>query len=60
MIVPPAVVLSRDCDVLNGNDYTTQAIRIYRIFQPLGRGRLPKFELFRRSLRIFSILTGTI
>ena len=45
MIPPPAVVLSHDCDVLNGNDYTTQAIRIYRIFQPLGRGRLPKFGL---------------
>jgi hypothetical protein len=45
MIAPPAVVLSHDCDVLNGNDYITQAIRIYRIFQPLGRGRLPKFGL---------------
>jgi hypothetical protein len=45
MIAPPAVVLSHDCDVLNGNDYITQAIQIYRIFQPLGRGRLPKFGL---------------
>jgi hypothetical protein len=45
MIAPPAVVLSHDYDVLNGNDYITQAIRIYRISQPLGRGRLPKFGL---------------
>jgi hypothetical protein len=60
LIAPPAVVLSHDCDVLNGNDYITQAIRIYRIFQPLGRGPSRNSGCFRRSLRIFSILTGTI
>ncbi|HVP06831.1 MAG TPA: hypothetical protein VMS71_03240 [Candidatus Acidoferrum sp.] len=39
---PPVVVLSHDCDLLTGNDFITQAVRLYRTFQPLTRFRLPR------------------
>ena len=30
LVLPPAVVLSHDCDQLRGNDFYTQSIRLYR------------------------------
>ncbi len=39
---PPVVVLSHDCDILKGNDFITQAVRLVRIPQPITRGRLPR------------------
>ena len=45
LIKAPALVLSHDCDLLRGNDAITQAIRVYRIFQPCFRGRAPRLGL---------------
>jgi hypothetical protein len=45
LIKPPALVLSHDCDLLRGNDVITQAIRVYRIFQPCFRGKAPRLGL---------------
>lgn len=44
--VEPSVtmVLSHDCDILLGNDWITQAIRCYRIFNPIFKARLPNIE----------------
>lgn len=38
----PVVVLSHDCDILEGNDLWTQAVRAWRIVAPLFRARPPK------------------
>ncbi len=35
------LVLSHDCDILKGNDVTTQAIRCLRVFQPLAHKQCP-------------------
>lgn len=40
-ILPPALLLSHDCDQLRGNDLYTQVGRLARVFAPLMRGRLP-------------------
>jgi hypothetical protein len=45
LIKAPALVLSHDCDLLRGNDTITQAIRVYRIFQPCFRGKAPRLGL---------------
>jgi len=45
LIETPALVLSHDCDSLRGDDVITQAIRVYRIFQPCFRGRAPQLGL---------------
>ncbi len=42
ILKPPVVVLSHDCDSLKGNDLTSQLIRLYRVIQPVTKGRLPK------------------
>ena len=39
---PPVVVLSHDCDILTGNDFITQSVRLYRFLQPLAKVRLPR------------------
>ncbi|MCK5125800.1 MAG: hypothetical protein KAR42_06055 [candidate division Zixibacteria bacterium] len=44
LLKPPVVVLSHDCDILAGNDFWTQAVRAYRIFEPLFKGRLPQVK----------------
>lgn len=36
------LILSHDCDILLGNDVITQAIRAFRIIQPVFKGHLPK------------------
>lgn len=38
-----ALVLSHDCDILLGNDVTTQSIRLLRVFLPLLRAKAPHF-----------------
>ncbi|KAA3632346.1 MAG: hypothetical protein DWP97_11235, partial [Calditrichaeota bacterium] len=40
-VKPPVMVLSHDCDVLYGNDFWTQIVRLYRVFLPLKKLRLP-------------------
>lgn len=40
-VLPPALVLSHDCDQLRGNDRFTQAVRLYRFLAPMKRLRLP-------------------
>jgi O-antigen/teichoic acid export membrane protein len=45
LIEAPALVLSHDCDSLRGDDAITQAIRVYRTFQPCFRGRAPRLGL---------------
>ncbi|WIM13730.1 polysaccharide biosynthesis C-terminal domain-containing protein [Enhydrobacter sp.] len=45
LIEAPALVLSHDCDLLRGNDILTQAIRVFRIFQPCFHGRPPRLGL---------------
>jgi len=47
VIEAPALVLSHDGDLLRGDDVITQAIRVYRIFQPCLRGRPPRLGLLR-------------
>ena len=42
LVKPPVVVLSHDCDVLYGNDFWTQIVRLYRVFLPIKRFRFPK------------------
>nr|MBN2276733.1 hypothetical protein [candidate division Zixibacteria bacterium] len=42
LIRPAIIVLSHDCDILRGNDFWTQSVRLLRIFQPLLKARLPK------------------
>lgn len=39
---PPIVVLSHDCDILLGNDFWTQSVRVYRTLRPLARLRPPQ------------------
>ncbi len=64
----PIVVLSHDCDMLKGNDLTTQAIRLYRVVSPLMKGKLPKIGnvwwIFRNALLprqyYFDNVTGMI
>jgi len=41
---PPVVVLSHDCDVLLGNGFWTQSVRLYRCIQPLARLRPPRLS----------------
>ncbi|HKK20119.1 MAG TPA: hypothetical protein VJ983_01495, partial [candidate division Zixibacteria bacterium] len=44
ILKPPVVVLSHDCDSLKGNDFTSQLIRLYRVIQPVTKGRWPKLS----------------
>ena len=53
LIEAPAVVFSHDCDLLKGSDAITQAIRVYRIFEPLRRGKPPKIGLVWTILQNF-------
>lgn len=39
--------LSHDCDVLLGDEFWTQAGRLFRFFKPLGHARLPDFSQVR-------------
>jgi hypothetical protein len=39
---PPAVVLSHDCDILAGNDFWTQSVRLFRAARPLTKLRPPR------------------
>jgi hypothetical protein len=48
-VLPPAVVLSHDLDLLRGNDPITQSIRLWRMVRPLARGRAPQ-PRFARAL----------
>jgi len=48
LIRPPVVVLSHDCDNLEGNDFWTQSVRAYRAVRPLLRGRKLQAAQFRR------------
>ncbi len=50
-INPPLIALSHDNDILRGNDMWTQAVRFYRIFQPLIHGRPPHVANFWWMLR---------
>lgn len=43
-LLPPAIVLSHDCDILLGNDLITQLIRFYRCWSPLFRAKLPSLR----------------
>ncbi len=43
----PVISLSHDCDVLYGNDYWTQAVRAFRVIEPLSRLRFPKLSNIR-------------
>ncbi|KPL18327.1 MAG: hypothetical protein AMJ92_08530 [candidate division Zixibacteria bacterium SM23_81] len=68
--VTPSVfmVLSHDCDILLGNDLITQAIRCFRIFQPLMHAKVPRvmniWWLMRNTLRpkdfYFDNVTGMV
>jgi hypothetical protein len=49
-VLPPALVLSHDCDQLRGDDAITQAVRIYRFFAPLKRLRPPAWGNLRHVL----------
>lgn len=40
----PVVILSHDVDNLSGNDFWTQAIRVYRIFEPVRHGKIPQLK----------------
>lgn len=48
-------VLSHDCDILLGNDIITQAIRGYRVLEPLMRGKPPNLKniwwILRNAIR---------
>ncbi len=44
LVKPPVVVLSHDCDILRGNDLWTQSIRAFRIFLPLLKVKMPRFQ----------------
>ena len=37
-----SIVLSHDCDILLGNDWVTQAIRLLRVVEPLAHLQLPR------------------
>ncbi|MCB2230487.1 hypothetical protein KQH82_07205 [bacterium] len=41
---PPALILSHDCDVLRGNDFWTQSIRLGRVLLPLTRLKAPRLD----------------
>ena len=43
----PVISLSHDCDVLYGNDSWTQAVRAFRVIEPLRRLRFPKLSNIR-------------
>ena len=43
----PVISLSHDCDVLYGNDFWTQAVRAFRVIEPLRRLRFPKLSNIR-------------
>ncbi len=47
LVKPPVVVLSHDCDCLEGNDLWTQAIRGYRALRPVLSGRKPELKHLR-------------
>lgn len=46
-VLPPAVVLSHDCDQLRGNDFYTQAVRLVRAVLPVLRLAAPDLRQFR-------------
>ena len=39
LVEPPTLILSHDLDVLKGNDFWTQGVRLYRVVRPLLDGR---------------------
>lgn len=41
LLMPPKIVLSHDCDILDGGDRITQAIRLYNTVKPVLHGRPP-------------------
>ena len=41
LVEPPALILSHDLDVLRGNDFWTQSVRLYRTVRPLLDGKPP-------------------
>jgi hypothetical protein len=44
LVQPPGLLLSHDCDILMGNDATTQMIRLIRVVSPMLKARLPKLS----------------
>lgn len=42
VLKPPVIVLSHDCDLLHGNDFWTQGIRVGRVLLKLIRGKLSR------------------
>jgi hypothetical protein len=46
-VKPPVVILSHDVDNLLGNDLWTQAIRLYRIIEPVLSGKMPQLKHMR-------------
>lgn len=44
LLVPPKIVLSHDCDILDGGDRITQAIRLFNFLRPLTRARAPNLR----------------
>jgi hypothetical protein len=51
LVGPPLLVLSHDNDQLRGNDVWTQAVRVYRVVEPLRRGRPPRLANLWWTLR---------
>lgn len=49
-VLPPVLVLSHDCDQLRGNDFISQATRIYRLLAPLKRLRPPALSNLRHII----------
>ncbi|MDX9856230.1 MAG: hypothetical protein RBT76_00395 [candidate division Zixibacteria bacterium] len=43
-IKPPAMILSHDCDILEGNDIWTQSIRLGRVVLPLAKRKTPRLD----------------
>lgn len=44
LLLPLKIVLSHDCDILDGGDHITQAIRLVNCLRPLTHGRAPNLR----------------
>lgn len=44
LIRPVHLILSHDCDLLKGNDFWTQVVRLYRIIEPVLHFKLPDIK----------------